>query len=106
MKSSNNLELILFTKTSFAKRELCERNDCPAERKLSPADELEKACWSGLLFEMLPDVFDSEKQNLFVWKINQAEQFIRVVMGEAPPSIDYEASIDPHFFLPYTLLYC
>ena len=98
MKQSNHLEIILFTNTSFAKRQLCEKNDS-AQKKIDAADELEKACWSGLLFEMLPDVFDHAEKDLFIWKVNKAGQFLRIVMGPAPVQMGYETSIDPHFFL-------
>jgi hypothetical protein len=104
MKQPNNLEIILFTNTSFAKRELCEKNDEVNKERLSLKDELEKTCWSGLLTEMLPDIFGNG-QKLFIWKVNQAGQFIRVVMADAPPSLQYENSIDPHFFLEIFMLY-
>jgi hypothetical protein len=94
-----NQEILLFTNTSFAKRELCEKDEATNERKGSSADQLEKACWSGLLFEMLPGIFENEGRELYVWKVNQAVEFIRVVLGPAPTSFDYENSIDPHFFL-------
>jgi len=105
MKQPTNQEIILFTNTSFTKRELCEKNDITRELKGTTADELEKACWSGLLFEMLPDIFEAKAQNLYIWKVNQAEQFIRIVMGTTPGSLEYETSIDPHFFLELSLLY-
>jgi len=105
MKQLNNQEIILFTHTSFAKRELREQDDKPRELKGTSAEELEKACWSGLLFEMLPVIFEDNARNLYIWKVNQAGQFIRVVMGTAPASLEYETSIDPHFFLELSLLY-
>jgi len=105
MKQLDSQEIILFTNTSFAKRELCEKDDIPEEMKTKSADELEKACWSGLLFEMLPGVFDDNAQNLYVWKVNKAEEFIRVVRGTTPASLEYETSIDPHFFLEISMLY-
>src|SRR5258706_10140073 len=105
MKQPNNQEIILFVNTSFAKRELCEKNDTTKELKGTTADELEKACWSGLLLEMLPGIFEANAQNLYIWKVNQAEQFIRIVTGTAPRSLEYETSIDPHFFLELSLLY-
>jgi len=99
-------EILLMTDTSFAKRQLCERKNAKKEGKHSPAEELEKACWSGLVFEMLPDIFnDDERKNLFVWKVNQAEQFLHVQLSSIPSSTDYETSIDPYFFLPTVVWY-
>src|SRR5258708_2544500 len=95
-------EILLFTDTSFAKRELCESdNPILNETKNSVADKLEKACWSGLLFEMLPGIFNkNEQKNMYVWKVNQAEQFIHVTLGSTSGSPEYETSIDHYFFLP------
>jgi hypothetical protein len=100
-------EILLMTSTSFAKRQLYERKDTKEHQgKHSPADELEKACWSGLVFEMLPGLFNSdERKCLFVWKVNQAEQFLHVQLAGTPGSTDYETSIDPYFFLPTVAWY-
>jgi len=77
-------ELLLFTDTSFAKREL--------------------ACWSGLIFEMFPDLFNrSDRKNMCVWKVNQAEQFIHVELGSTSVSPEHKTSIDPYFFLPLVI---
>jgi len=95
-------ELLLFTDTSFAKRELCEWEETSRkERKSSVADQLEKACWSGLVFEMFPDLFNrNDRKNMCVWKVNQAEQFIHVELGSTSVSPEHKTSIDPYFFLP------
>jgi hypothetical protein len=100
-------ELLLMTDTSFAKRQLCERKGAKQkEGKYSAAEELEKACWSGLVFEMLPDIFnDDERKSLSTWKVNQAEQFLHIQLSSAPASTNYETSIDPYFFLPTLVWY-
>ncbi len=101
MKSQiTNREILLFTNTLFAKRELCELDNTGQNEGRNTADQLEKACWSGMLFEMLPDIFNSNDQrNMFVWQVNQAKQFIHVTLGGAPCSPESEPSIDPYFFL-------
>ena len=94
-------EILLFTETSFAKKELCETDKTGNHVTKNPAEQLEKACWSGLIFEMFPGIFNSQDQkNMYVWKINKAEQFIHVLLGTAPCSIEHETSIDPYFFRP------
>jgi len=100
-------EILLLTDTSLAKRQLCERRDTKhKEARCSPADELEKACWSGFVFEMLPDIFnDHERKSLFVWKVSQAEQFLHIQLSSSPSSTDYATSIDPYFFLPLLVWY-
>lgn len=93
-----NKEILLFTNTSFAKRELCQWNDS------ARADELENACWSGIVFEILPDIFyTSERNKLCVWKVNQTEQFVHVELGNTPAPPQYKTSIDPYFFLPLVI---
>ena len=98
-------EILLFTDTSFAKRELCEWDETARkEARSSVADQLENACWSGLLFEMFPDILSkNDRKNMCIWKVNQAEQFIHVELGSVPASPEYETSIDPYFFLPVVI---
>jgi hypothetical protein len=100
MKSQiTNQEVLLFTHTSFAKRELCERDNAGRNETKNSADKLEKACWSGLLPEMLPDIFNwNDQKNMYVWEVNQANQFIHITLGSAPCSPDYVTSINPYFF--------
>jgi hypothetical protein len=95
-------EMLLFTDTSFAKKELCERHDKGAhEANCSVGDQLEKACWSGLLFDMFPEMFEhGHRKTMCVWRVSQAEQFIHVELGSSATSPQVETSIDPYFFLP------
>jgi len=98
-------EILLFTDTSFAKRELCEWDETGRkEAKSSVADQLENACWSGLLFEMFPDILNQHDRKIMcVWKVNQAEQFIHVELGSSSVSPEHKTSIDPYFFLPLVI---
>ena len=94
-------ELLLFKDTSFAKRELCEwDDDSRPQPPRSIADQLEDACWSGLLFEMFPEMFSwNNRKKMCVWKVSQAEQFIHVEVGDSHTAAAYETSIDPYYFL-------
>lgn len=95
-----NREILLFTNSLFAKRELCGLDNTGQNEGKSFADQLEKACWSGILFEMLPDIFTrTGEKNMYAWQVNQAKQFIHVTLGGAPCSPECEPSIDPYFFL-------
>jgi len=102
-----NQEILLFTHTSFAKRELCEWDDeVRNEPKRSVLDKLENACWSGLLFEMFPDEFNkTNRRNMCVWKVNQAGQFIHIELGSTSASPECITSIDPYFFLQLSIYY-
>jgi len=99
MKSQiTNQEILLFTNTSLAKKEWWKWNSASLSATNS-ADQLEKACWSGLIFEMLPGIFNRDNQkNSYVWQVNPASQFIHVTSGSAPCSPDQVTSINPYFF--------
>jgi hypothetical protein len=94
-----NQEVLLFTGTSFSKRQLCERDHATANDPLDPSEELQKACWSGMLFEMLPDLFENSSSKTFVWEVMPAKTFIRVKLGTASETIENETSINSHFLL-------
>ena len=97
-------ELLLCTGSSFARRELCEWNETTPQPARSIADQLEDACWSGLVFDMFPDMFQWENRKaMCIWKINQAEQFIRVELGNTCTTAAHETSIDPYYFLPFQI---
>lgn len=46
-------EIWLMTTTTFSKRQLCEMNSQEGNRCVIPAEQLEAACWNGLLDELL-----------------------------------------------------
>ena len=102
MKSQTIIqEILLFTDTSFAKRELCEWDDTGRHTLDNSADQFEKACWSGLLFDMFPDIFaNNARKDMCIWKVNPAEQFVHVELGTVPVSPEHKTSVDPYFFLP------
>ena len=92
-------EILLFTTTSFSQREWSERVDNKESRSpYSASEKLQEACWNGLLSEMLPGVIESEK--FFIWKIQEANNFLCVDLSEAPSSLDMHFSINPYEFLP------
>ena len=60
--NSTQQEIILLTGTTFSAREWCER-ESNKENNLSDKEQLEEACWNGLLPEMLPEVYLQEKDH-------------------------------------------
>jgi hypothetical protein len=63
--------------------------------------QLQRACWNGLVFELLPDIVErlSPKSNCYTWEVTPAENFIDVKMGAVPYEVDYAMSVNPHCFL-------
>ena len=102
--NSTQQEIILLTGTTFSAREWCER-DSNKENKFSDREQLEEACWNGLLPEMLPEVYlQKEDHKLFLWQIIECKSFIEIGLGETPESVDARFSIDPYSFLQFQLL--
>ena len=104
MKSKNtNQEILLFTGTSFSNRQFSMKDNNEKEGTASsPIENLEKACWAGMLCEVLPELVGcpSADNKIFIWHILSAEHFLRISMGPYPALIENESSIDPYFFLP------
>ena len=98
--NSINHELLLFTSTTFSKRQLCEINEQGNMHTLPTAQQLEMACWNGMLDELLPEImqipFCTEK--LYLWDIEIEKTFLKINRGVSQPTPDDDYSIDPHFF--------
>ncbi len=94
-------EILLMTGTRFSARELTEKN-VEDKNKLSATEQLEDACWNGLLDEMLPELIQktTKGKKLYLWHIRLCRSFLGIELTESSPSIDQELSIDPYFFVP------
>ena len=92
-------EILFMTGTSFSSR-LCYEMDGDTGR-LSQKQQLEEACWNGMLGEMLPELHlnPSPFQRMIVWKIREALSFLELDLGEFPVNKDQQLSIDPYCFL-------
>src|SRR5690348_10469509 len=94
-------EVLLMTNTSFSKRLLCEINTQNRNGHLIPAQQLEAACWNGLLTEMLPEIIPESFSDikLFLWNIETKRSYLRIFMGVRPVYISKPFSLDPYIFL-------
>ena len=99
------LEILLMTGTKFSAREWAEKN-VEDKNKLSATEQLEEACWNGLLNEMLPELVQktSEGKKLFLWHIRHCRSFLGIELSESSSLIEPEFSVDPYFFVPGLLL--
>jgi len=63
-------------------------------------EELENACWDGMLNELLPELAGdpSNGSRNFIWKIVTGAHSLCISMGLCPMPEKNETSIDPHFF--------
>jgi hypothetical protein len=97
--SSTNHEVLLFTGTRFSRKQLCEKDSHQPDNSLT--GQLQRACWNGLIFDLLPDIIEasSPKNNCYTWEVKPAENFIDVKMGPASYAADYAMSVNPYCFL-------
>jgi hypothetical protein len=98
-------EILLVTTSTFSKRQFCENNTVESARFLSPAEQLEEACWNGLLDELLPEILQKATcgKHLYLWHIRNGASFLQIELSELPLSMDKRFSIDTNFFLPTIL---
>jgi hypothetical protein len=99
--SSIHHEILLFTGTSLAKNQLAGNEKNRHDKKLSPIEELEKACWNGIVHEMFPEILGSlyPKCKSFLWHVLSGKNFLYINVGPNPVTAPYDTSIDPYFFM-------
>ena len=92
-------EVLLNMDTQFAQRQLLEK-DATASN-LSAIEKLEKACWDGLVKELIPelDITLHSARKLWLWHIHETRSFLALDFYEYPGPKEMEASIDPYVFL-------
>lgn len=97
---TSHYEILLFTGTSFANQEFSSLEKKNTDRNLTPVENLEKACWDGLLFEMLPELtgLSNADRHAVIWHVLTGKQYIYITIGTAPTIPDNEYSIDPYCF--------
>ncbi len=102
--NSTQQEVLLMTGTSFSSRQWCEKTD-QGQNNFTNKEQLQNACWNGLLQEMLPEICKptAENKNLYLWQITEAKSFIDLELGEVPEEIEKNHSINPYSFLPAQL---
>ena len=93
-------EVLLNTDTQFAHRQLSD-GDSGNAANLSAIEKLEKACWDGLVKELIPelDITLNSDKKLWLWQIHETRSFLALDFFEFPGPKEKEASIDPYLFL-------
>jgi len=101
-----HMEVLLITGTSFLSCELHAKEDFTRDRNPSKDEQLEEACWNGILQSMLPEIFEQtvRDNHLYLWEVKRAESFLQLNLGEVPATTESCLSITPYSFLP-TLCY-
>lgn len=93
----------MVTGTSLVAANWVKKDDDPAVRPLSEIEQLQEACWNGMLETMLPEVCIKPPNDgtLYLWDVKAARHFLELVLSEIPLPIDHRLSITPHSFLSY-----
>ena len=89
-------EVLLLTGTTFSQRQLSENDARDESNNLSESQKLEKACWSGLLNELIPEIVTNKK--LPIWQIGDSDLSLQIELSEYP-SKQKQFSINPYYFL-------
>jgi hypothetical protein len=100
MKNSTQQEVLLITGTTFSSSQLSKKDESKPN-SLTDIEQLEEACWNGLLQEMLPEIFDktiADKKS-YLWQIKEGKSFLELEWAESPVEKDNFFSIDPYDFL-------
>lgn len=95
-------EILLITGTKFSSRQCWQKIENNQDLA-SEADQLQDACWNGLLKEMLPEICGSDK-DIFLWEIRENKCGLEIELGELPSEVDTYYSIDPYSFLENQLM--
>ncbi|WP_276504818.1 hypothetical protein [Terrimonas pollutisoli] len=98
----NNQEILLFIDSRFCSREFCSRDTKLQGLNLNlHREQLENACWAGMLFEMLPELKDACPfgNKVLIWDIHSAGHLLLVNQGHSPQPVEKPFSLDPYLFL-------
>ena len=65
------------------------------------AEQLEIACWNGILDELLPEIMHATScdKELFLWEVEMRTSYLRISMGVCQPVLEEQFTLDPHIFL-------
>jgi hypothetical protein len=93
-------EILLHTDTHFAHRKWADK-DASDSANLSAREQLEKACWDGLVKELIPelDITLKENRKLWLWQIHETHSFLALDFYEVPGPMESHTSIDPYRFM-------
>ena len=103
MKNYKQQEILIMMGTTFSRRQCCEKKS-GKQNNLAEKEQLEEACWNGLLQEMIPEICHPSDEELFLWQIKKGNSFIELEMGEIPDEKDDLFSINPYSFIHFHLL--
>src|SRR5690349_3520282 len=93
---------ILLMVAPFSSYEFCETNAPKIFRHESFEAQLEKACWNGLLDELLNGIVEktSSGKRLCIWNIHKEKSFLEIELCNHLYTAEKYLSVNPYIFLP------
>lgn len=99
---ATNREILLVMSSRFLQRSFCQK-DCDDTRNAtySSMEELERACWDGMLNELLPELVGVPGcyNNNYIWNAVIGLRFLYISLGPSMVHVEHETSLDPYYFL-------
>ncbi len=102
-KNYVQVEILLITGTRFLAGNLTDKDGNPANSGFSETEQLQDACWNGLVQEKLPELVVKPANGgiLYIWDIKEAESLLELELGEVPIPVDQRESISPRCFIGF-----
>jgi hypothetical protein len=92
-------EVLVTLHSSFAYDQLNKINE-QENSNFSADEKLEEACATGLIKELLPEVFKLKHQpKIYLWQMHPGFTFLQLEFGEFPLQVEKTFSVNPHNFL-------
>ena len=90
-------EILLVTTSSFSQRQFCEKDSHDESSHVAPAEQLEAACWNGLLNELLPEIMNDSScdEKIYLWQVEMRGSYLRLSLGASNPDFETQFTIDP-----------
>ena len=102
MKPTNtHHEILLIANTSLANKHLAGNEAPGSDNRSASIEELEKACWNGILHEMFPELLNSvySKCETLLRQVLPGKNFLCINLGAYPVPPEHDGSIDPYSFV-------
>ena len=98
-------EILLMTNTHFSHNQWCANHDPENNNGLTDTEQMEEACWNGMLREMLPEICEepADGERVYLWQVREASSFLEIELGALPMEKENYFSIDPYSFMPVQL---
>ena len=106
-RNTTQQEILLLKGNSFANRAYHRINEDGKPNNQSASEQLEEACWNGLIHELMPELYQlaGDNKRLYLWQIREANAFLELDLGEDNSTFkENHFSIDPYAFMPEKIM--